>query len=193
VPSLEEVLCFHPMPQPPLDVALGPDVASSGVWEQFDKMGVRFLPNPAHVKINGVRVSLTSADALSPVLRELVLRPEGRKIDEALRVLLRQRTLFPVVPREPAQVSEARAAALDFPDGEAPDVVVFPSITGTASGAVVDDTLVVNPGSLCRPAVLGTFAEVLLMPADALGGAGGAGLQERTRVDIQKLDYQKVV
>jgi len=191
VPSLEEVLCFHPLPQPPLDVALGPEAAATGIWEQFDKMGVRFLPNPAHVKINGIRVSLTSTDALSPILREIVLRPEGRKIDEALRLLLRQRTLFPVVPREPAQVCEARAAALDFPDGEAPDVCVFPSVSGTSSGTVVDDTVVVNPGSICRPAALGTFAEVLLMPAAALGGSGSAPLQERARVDIQKLDYHK--
>ena len=30
-----------------------------------------------------MQVSITSADALSPILREMVLRPEGRKVEEA--------------------------------------------------------------------------------------------------------------
>merc|ERR1711972_27373 len=116
-------------------------------------LGVKFLPNPAHLLINGLKVSLTSADALSPLLREIVLRPEGRKIEEALRLLLYQRTLFPVVPRDPAQISETRAAALDFPlADQLPEVCIFPSAVGTANGCVVENTLFVNPGPICRPA-----------------------------------------
>lgn len=182
VPSLEEVLCFHPLPQPPLDMTLGQDLEGSAL-EQLQRLGVQFFPNPAHVRINGYRVSLTSVDALTPILREIVLRPEGRKIDEALRLLLCQRTLLPVLPRDPPQVSEARAAAVDFPDGTVPDVCVFPSVTGTATGIVVDETVFVNPGSVCRPAALGSFAEVWLMP----GGPAGIPLNQRVRVDIQKL------
>jgi len=179
VPSLEETLCFHPLPQPPLDAALGPCV-EPGALEQLQRLGVQFLPNPAHLRINGLKVSLTSADALSPVLREIVLRPEGRKIDEALRLLLQQRSLFPVVPRDPPQVSEARAAALDFPEG-VPDVCIFPSVSGTATGTIIGDTVFVNPGPICRPAALGSFAEFWLVPS------GGSSLKERVRVDIQKL------
>lgn len=182
VPSLEEVLCFHPLPQPPLDASFGPDVAPAAM-EQLRSLGVRFLPNPAHVRVNGVRVSLTSADALSPVLREIVLRPDGKKIEEALRLLVAQRGLFPVVPRDPPQVSECRAVALDFPDGVPPDVCAFPSVSGTAGGTVVDGTVFVNPGALCRPAALGSFAELWLAPA----AEPGAPLLGRVRVDIQKL------
>merc|ERR1719203_2275530 len=107
--------------------------------EQLKLLGVKFLPNPAHLDLNGLRVSVTSADALSPVLRSgLVLRPEERKIEQALRLLQQQRSLFPVLPREPARVSEARAAALDFPGKVVPDVAIFPSVSGTASGMLVD-------------------------------------------------------
>jgi len=176
VPSLDEVLCFHPLPQPPLDAQF----SRNSVLEQLNRLGVQFLPNPAHLDINGVKVSVTSADALSPVLREIVLRPEGKKIEEALRLLLLQRGLFPVVPRDPAQVCEARAAALDFV--ERPDVVIFPSVSGTANGTVVDDTVFVNPGPACRPAVLGSFAELWLSPLGA-----EKPLKERVRVDIHKL------
>mmetsp|Transcript_49855 Transcript_49855/g.115785 ORF Transcript_49855/g.115785 Transcript_49855/m.115785 type:complete len:646 (-) Transcript_49855:95-2032(-) len=187
VPSLDEVLCFHPLPQPPLDKALGCELGES-VREQLERLGVRFVPNPAHLRINEFRVSITSADALSPVLREIVLRPEGRKIDEALRLLLRQRTLFPVLPREPVQVSEARCAALEFPDREPPDVCIFPSLSGIATGTIVDRSLVVNPGSVCRPAALGTFVELLLAPS-----AAGTALEERVRVDVHKLDFRSSV
>eukprot|EP00930_Biecheleria_cincta_P070356 TRINITY_DN5799_c0_g1_i1.p1 TRINITY_DN5799_c0_g1~~TRINITY_DN5799_c0_g1_i1.p1 ORF type:complete len:749 (+),score=108.20 TRINITY_DN5799_c0_g1_i1:97-2343(+) len=183
LPSLDEVLCFHPLPQPPLDVLLGAVAPMlSPAMERLKRLGARFLPNPAHVDLKGIQVSLTSADALSPLLREIVLRPEGRKIEEALRLLLLQQSLFPVVPRDPPQVSEARAAALDFPDGARPQLVMFPSIAGNATGLFVDDTVFVNPGPLCRPAAFGSFAEFWIAPS-----TGAARLQDRVRVDIQKL------
>lgn len=181
VPSLDEVLCFHPLPQVPLDLALsGHSPPPGSPVDRLRAMGVRFAPNPAHLLINGARVSLTSADALSPVLRELVLKHEGKKIEEALRLLLQQRGLFPVVPRDPAQVSECRAAALDFPDRQVPAICIFPSAMGVPTGMVVDSTLFVNPGQLCKPAALGNFAEVWIAP-------GGSSLRDRCRVDIHKL------
>lgn len=183
LPSLDEVLCFHPMPQPPLDVLLGgqaPLLATA--VERLKRLGVRFLPNPAHVDINGIKVSLTSADALSPLLKEIVLRPGGQKIEEALRLLLLQQGLFPMVPRDPPQVSEARAAALDFPGGVRPQLVIFPSIMGNATGLFVDDTIFVNPGPLCKPKQLCSFAEVWIAPS-----TGAVRLQDRVRVDIHKL------
>lgn len=180
VPSLEEALCFHPLPQPPLNAMIGGLVLSAAL-EKLRLLGVRFLPNPAHVVIDGLRLSLASADVLSPVLRELVLRPQGRKIDEALQLLLMQRTLFPVLPRDPTQVSEARAAALDFPDLQAPDLCIFPSQVGALTASFINETAFVNPGSLCRPAAPGTFVELWLP-------AGSGKISERLRVDVQKLD-----
>ena len=185
VPSLDEVLCFHPLPQPPLDAMLsGAPLTPGSAMDQLKRMGIQFLPNPAHVDINGINVSLTSADALSSVLRNFVLRPEGRKIDEALRLLLLQQGLFPVVPRDPAQVCEARAAALDFPGGVLPDICIFPLNSGIANGTLVDDTIFVNPGMLCRPAALGSFAEVWLAPST---GGTKTSLRERFRVDIHRM------
>merc|ERR1711920_327798 len=184
VPSLDDLLCFHPLPQPPLDAMLS-GALEDGALNQLRMLGVKFLPNPAHLLINGLEVSLTSADALSPLLREIVLRPEGKKIEEALRLLLYQRTLFPVVPRDPPQVCEARAAAFDFPTGTVPDVCIFPSMSGVASGTFVDNTVFVNPGTLCRPSALGSFAELWLAPGR--GTDGGAFLRECVRVDIQKV------
>jgi len=183
VPSLEDVLNFHPMPQPPLDLSLGPSLGNGGA-EQLRRLGVELLPNPAHLTVDGLRLTVTSADALSPVLRSgLVLRPEERKIEQALRLILQQRSLFPVLPRDPPQVSEARASALDFPDGALPDVCIFPSASGTASGSFVDGRLFVNPGTVCRPAALGSFAEIWLAPPSAQGSNGS--LAERARVDVK--------
>jgi len=180
VPSLEDVLCFHPLPQPPLDTALGFGVAA---FEPLRRLGVRFVPNPSHVQVSGMRMSLTSADALSPVLRELVLRPQGKKIEEALRMLAYQRTLFPSFPRDPGHVSEARSGAFDFPDDLLPDAIIFPSQMGTPSGTFIDGTAFVNPGVLCR-ATLGTFAEVWIKPRE-IGAVGS--IEGRMRVDIQSL------
>jgi len=177
VPSLEEVLCFHPLPQPPLHLALGPDLLPA--TQSLLQLGVQMLPNPAHVRVGGFRVTLSSSDVLSPIVRELVLRPKENKIEEALRALLHQRTLFPAVPREPAHVSEARSAALDFPDGIAPDLCVFPSVLGLAK-AFVDDSVFLNSGMLCRGA-LGSFAEI------NIAAAVGTPLRERVKVDVQKL------
>lgn len=185
VPSLDDVLCFHPLPQPPLDVALsGSAPVPGGPVERLRNLGVQFLPNPSHLRLNGVKISITSTDALSPVLREIVLRPEGKKIEEALKLLLWQRSLFPVVPRDPAQVSELRAAALNFPNRDVPDLLIFPSASGTAGGTFVEGSLVVNPGSLCRPAAFGSFAEIILAPQ---GSRSGSELRERLRIDIQQL------
>lgn len=183
VPSLDEVLCFHPMPQPPLVASLGLDKEQT---DFFQRLGVRLLPNPAHIRVAGVNVSLTSADALSPLLREIVLRPEGRKIEECLRQLLRQRTLFPVLPRDPPQVCEARAAAFDFTTDAFPDVCIFPSQCGGLSGSVVDGTAFANPGSLCRPAAPGSFAELWVVPPT--GASEGLPFEQRVRVDVQKLN-----
>lgn len=186
MPSLDEVLCFHPLPQPAFDASLGPGLESDHL-AALKRQGVKFLPNPAHLRINGVAVSVTSADALTPILREIVLRPEGRKIEEALRLLLQQKTLFPVLPREPAHVSEARAATLDFVEGVEPQLCIFPSVTGNPTGVFVDNTLFVNPGSVCRPMVLGSFAEVWLTPNSVSDGKSKP-FGESVRVDIQKLE-----
>lgn len=175
VPSLEEVLCFHPLPQPPLDAMLAPLLPGEAL-ERLRSLGVLFLPNPSHLRVGDLRISLTSADALSPVLRSgLVLRPEGgRRLEEGLRGLLGQRRLFPVLPRDPPQVSEARAESLDFPDGEVPHLCIFPSHAGVPSHSVVDGCAFLNPGSVCLPAALGCFAEVRLSrpAADAGPDAG---------------------
>jgi hypothetical protein len=179
VPSLDEVLCLHPLPQPPLDSSLFLGAGASA-WQPLQELGVRLVQNPSHLNIGGLRVSLTSADALMPVLRELVLRPTGNKIEEGLRVLARQRSLFPVVPREPAHVSEEQASALNFPEDVTPDVVIFPSQMGAPSAHFVDGAMFVNPGRLCR-GVLGTFAELSAKPR------AGQSLEQCLRVDIQKL------
>lgn len=185
VPSLDEALCFHPLPQPPLDTSL---CLESRAFAQLHGLGVKFLPNPAHLEINGLRVSTCSSDALTPVLKELVLRPPERKIEEALRQLVGQGTLFPVLPRDPVQVSETRAAALSFPfDGVAPDICIFPSVAGGSNGTFVDSTAFVNPGVLCR-GTLGTFAEVSVLPDRSARGGAPLKLSERTRVDILKID-----
>jgi len=178
VPALDEVLSFHPLPQPPIDVSMGPFLTRRDSLEQLQRLGVRFLPNPAHLEINGIKVCLTSADLLGPMLPQLVLRPPGKKIQEALRLLLQQRCLLPMVPREPAQVYESRASALDFPAG-APHLCIFPSISGL-SATVADDTLFVNPGFLHKSAM----AEVWIAP-------GSASLDERFRVDMKKLEKKE--
>jgi len=180
VPSLDEVLCFHPLPQPPLDTALSLGVAA---FEPLRRLGVHFVSNPSHIQVCGMRLSLSSADALSPVLRELVLRPQRKKIEEALQMLIHQRTFFPAFPRDPGHVSEARSGAFDFPDDVAPDVVIFPSQMGTPSGTFIGGTAFINPGVLCR-ATLGTFAEVWTKPREK--GVSG-GIEGRMRVDIQGL------
>jgi DNA polymerase alpha subunit B len=186
VPSLEEALCFHPLPQPPMDASL---CVEARAFSQLRSI-VKFLPNPAHLEVNGLKVSLSSADALSPVLREIVLRPAERKIEEALRLLLGQRSLFSVLPRDPPQVSEARAGALQFPfaDNATPDLCIFPAIVGQPGGMFVDGTAFVNPGVLCRGS-LGTFAEVFVVPDASRAAQGGRPLllSERTRVDVMKL------
>eukprot|EP00747_Dinoflagellata_sp_TGD_P164633 gnl/TRDRNA2_/TRDRNA2_184826_c0_seq1.p1 gnl/TRDRNA2_/TRDRNA2_184826_c0~~gnl/TRDRNA2_/TRDRNA2_184826_c0_seq1.p1 ORF type:complete len:621 (+),score=103.70 gnl/TRDRNA2_/TRDRNA2_184826_c0_seq1:52-1914(+) len=180
VPSLDEALCFHPMPQPPLNASLP---LNTGSFEALNRLGVKMMPNPVHLKVNDVRLTLTSADALSPVVRELTLRPNEKRIEEALRLLLGQRTLFPVLPRNPAEVCDARSSALNFPDGDVPDICIFPSAAGVSTGNFVDDCLFVNPGLLCR-ATLGTFAEIRTVPPAA---GGDAPFRERARVDILKL------
>mmetsp|Transcript_55074 Transcript_55074/g.103242 ORF Transcript_55074/g.103242 Transcript_55074/m.103242 type:complete len:578 (+) Transcript_55074:69-1802(+) len=184
VPSLEEVVGFHPLPQPPLDVTLqdwlAPEISD---LRELQRMGVRFLPNPAHVELNGIKVSLTSADALTPIMREMVLRPEGRKVEEALRLLLLQRCLFPAVPRDPAQVCESRARCLDFPEDGLPHVCIFPSPVGVMNGTVVEGTLFVNPGSLCRQAAAGSFAELWIRTSSGESDT----LKDRMRLDLKKL------
>ncbi|CAE7722727.1 POLA2 [Symbiodinium sp. CCMP2456] len=183
IPSLEEAVNFHPLPQPPMDIMLAQWLEEATDLLQLQQMGVRFLSNPAHVEINGIKVSITSADALSPILREMVLRPEGRKVEEALQLLLKQRCLFPAVPRDPAQVYEAKAKALDFPwDGIAPQICIFPSPLAVMNGAVVENTLFVNPGTLCRQAALGSFAELWIQPAE-----GVSTMKDRVRLDLKKL------
>eukprot|EP00746_Dinoflagellata_sp_MGD_P164188 gnl/MRDRNA2_/MRDRNA2_92675_c0_seq1.p1 gnl/MRDRNA2_/MRDRNA2_92675_c0~~gnl/MRDRNA2_/MRDRNA2_92675_c0_seq1.p1 ORF type:complete len:630 (+),score=114.79 gnl/MRDRNA2_/MRDRNA2_92675_c0_seq1:94-1890(+) len=175
VPSLDEALIFHPLPQPPMDLTM---CLEGNPLAVLQRQGVGFLSNPCMVKVNDVSIAVSSADALSPVLRDLVFRSNGKRIEEALRQLLLQRTLFPVFPRS-HPVSEAHADALNFPDDAMPDICLFPSAVAAGSGTFVDDCLFLNPGPLCR-ATLGTFAEVVVHQ-------GESALPDRVRVDIQKL------
>lgn len=175
VPSLDEALVFHPLPQPPMDLAM---CLEGSPLAALQRQGIRMLSNPSYIKVNDVSIAVSSADALSPVLRDLVFRSDGKRIEEALRQLLLQRTLFPVFPRS-HPVSEANAHALSFPDGGVPEICIFPSAVMSGSGTFVDNCLFLNPGPLCR-ATFGTFAEVVVHQGDT-------SMQERVRVDIQKL------
>ena len=102
-----------------------------------------------------IEVSATSADAISPLLREVVLRPEGRKIEEAhgpvegnhcrnqlhaaccqaLHLLLKQRCLFPVVPRDPPQVYRSKSCQIfGVPFGAEPGVRGKSAVSGLSVG-----------------------------------------------------------
>lgn len=185
VPSLDEVLCFHPLPQPPLDMSL---TVIGGAFAPLQSLGVHFLPNPAHVEVNGLKMTISSADALKPLVQELILRPAGKKIETALSLLLHQRTLFPVVPRDPPQVCESHSKALDFPKLEAPDLCIFPSRIGTATSYTVDGTVFVNPGPVCLQAAFGTFAEFWSVSNTDTAETPSTPFTDSVRVDIHKLD-----
>lgn len=185
MPALDEVMHFHPMPQPPYTSSMIREADQRGWLTRMasNPLHVQMLPNPAHIRLSGLKMSLTSCDALQPLLRDILLRPEGKKVEESLRQLLRQRSFFPVLPRDPPQVSEARAAALDFPEG-VPDVCIFPSQCGGLSGTFVEETAFLNPGSVCKPAALGTFAEMWVVPRSEHSGP----FNQRVRMDIHKLE-----
>jgi len=184
VPSLEEILNFHPLPQPGLDTMLAPMLMDPHGLDGL--RGVQFLPNPVHLQLeNQVLLSITSADVLMPVLRSgLVLRPEEKRLDAAAKALLLQRSLFPVLPRDPAQVSESRAQALNFPEERLPDAIVSPTQVGDLGGTRVAATMFANPGSVCGPTSRGGFVELRLnrklAEGCAPGGGGGSmhGVQE---------------
>lgn len=171
--------------------------------------------------IGDLVVSATSADVLFNLNRDETTRlvpaapgggPRLEKVARLAQHVLEQRCFFPQfpappagsgapLPGEPSGFATADAAVpLELSQSEAlslpcsPDILLLPSKLKPFARAVAG-TLVVNPGTLCRGNIGGTYARLVVAPpappaataAEPGGALAAAGVLERASVEVLRI------
>ena len=163
---------------------------------------VHCVSNPCTLRINDVTVGVTSTDVLFHISSDECNAnlPPGTRLSRIAQHLVQQRSYYPLFPA-------AKGASLDLSrmkDWEMPvqpDILIVPSKLNSFARKVLDTTIVVNPGELTKNTMGGTYATIDIHPAkkeeleesmkkeqeDGGAEAQGTGVQDRVRVDIQRI------
>jgi DNA polymerase alpha subunit B len=128
------------------------------------------VPNPATFLVGGVVFGCTSTDVLFQLNSDETNRVPGsgiraEKLPRMAQHLLEQRSYYPLFPatnpvETPLELSQLWHVGMPV----SPDVLLLPSRLKTFIKPV-SDTLVINPGTLCRASSGGTYAKLSIMPA----------------------------
>lgn len=175
---------------------------------------VKVVANPISFQLNGITFGLVNTDVLLNLKKEEWYRKNanassGEAVEPMTRLgqhLFSQRSYYPLwpVPREHASELSfdcSRAYLTKMPPVQ-PDILLCPSQLKSFL-RIVESSLFVNPGSVCRPASSvpsgGTFVRMSISPMPELIGADPAAIQssadqivdnriqERCRVDLLKI------
>ncbi|ORY97479.1 DNA polymerase alpha/epsilon subunit B-domain-containing protein [Syncephalastrum racemosum] len=179
VPHQDDLLHTHPvLPQPAPQLDALTDLAR-----------IEILSNPAKVFINGCLFAFNNTDVLKHISGEEVSKSSAQtdRMARLCRHLLEQRSFYPLFPSAPG-VNIDSDRLTDLMIKKRPDVLVCPSQLKQFA-RVVDTSLCVNPGMLCRGQAFGTYVRLIVHPLPNRGGSVGsdANVVDRTRVDIIKL------
>ncbi|KAL1999223.1 hypothetical protein VTN02DRAFT_4869 [Thermoascus thermophilus] len=170
---------------------------------------VRVVSNPVTLSLNETVVGMCSHDVLYELRREEALsgKPaEGDLLTRLPKYLVEQRHFFPIfpptarenLPKSGAEGGLATGAMLDmsyFKLGEwwnvRPDVLITPSMLPPCV-RLVDDVLVINPGTLSKRRAAGTYAQMAIHPRTMTDEERqekqlSHRVFERARVDITKI------
>ena len=159
IPSANEARFDYPIPQPPINKS------SSCIWELFVRelpKSVKFHSNPCTLHVGGMKVLVTSSDALS-VINSNVLFKQGEsqvgRVDACLDQIVRSRSLFPVMPNNVRIDHASRHLA----DNVLPDIVVTPSLAGKRFIKKINGRVFVNPGFMSDPpGTTSSLAEIVI-------------------------------
>lgn len=157
---------------------------------------VHCVSNPCTLKINELVVGVTSTDVLFQMSADETnanLVP-GSRLGRISQHMLQQRSYYPMFPAAPGtNINLKKMNKWKMPSQ--PDILIIPSKLTSFARTVLDSTVVVNPGHLCRDTTGGTYAimEVHPIKRDKLENAGSEdvqmqhGVNERTRVEIKRI------
>ncbi|KAI3637474.1 hypothetical protein MIR68_004123 [Amoeboaphelidium protococcarum] len=194
IPSVDDAIHPHvALPQPPYDkLALFP----KNLVEDVKVLNrIQCVSNPSVFVVNEVYVAVTSTDILMDLSREEISRFPSKpvhadRISRLVEDMLRQRSFYPLdPPNQSLYVSDQHQQALGL--SVRPDILLLPSKL-TMFAKNVHDSLVVNPGHLCRVGgvggsqVGGTYASLLINPM------GKNQLQEAIQHDPEAEMYHGV-
>ena len=176
------------------------NVGRDGAQKDEALTRVHRMPNPCTLKINDLVVGVTSTDILFHLNADETngnLEP-GSRLGRIAQHLLQQQSYYPLFP-PPASLS--MAANLDLKHMKQwsmpcrPDLLLVPSKLTCFARAVLDSTVVINPGHLARETTGGSYAVMHVHPIkrETLETAGGDSVelahnvQDRIRVEIKRI------
>lgn len=178
MPSLTDTCgADTPLPQPAFEWRIG----------ELGAPHVHFASNPCSLSINGdINLMLTTSDILKQITSELVLSNSltskgANRIDLAIDLLLKQRTLFPSAPCA-LPIEPSLLGSLSF--REIPEILCFPSVL-TQFAKNVEGRFVINAGSTCKGSGGGSVANIFIFPENK--EKGRTGIQARIKAEILKV------
>lgn len=168
IPSLEDEAASPIYPQAPFQNRTPKSYPSlnlqtSTLYIQSNNNQIHCLSNPASFSVNEVTFGVTSTDVLLHLSSEMIhMNPSQNRMDCLVQHLLRQQSFYPLFPANinaPCDVTKWEKYHLT----QSPDVLLVPSKLTTFCRRV-EDTLVVNPGTLAKGVHGGTYADMWIHP-----------------------------
>ena len=167
VPSTNEAGFDFPVPQPPLSKA-----PVSSIWNTLVKelpKSVQFHSNPCNIDMGGMKILVTSVDALSAINSNVLFKQGGGgennlgRVDACLDQIVRSRSLFPVMPNN-LRLDHASRHLADI-SHNIPDIIVTPSLAGKRFIKKINGRVFVNPGFMSDPpGTTSSLAEIVITP-----------------------------
>lgn len=147
------------------------------------------------MKINEIVVGITSTDVVFDISAdETGANLETNRLQRITQHLLQQRSFYPLFPGSAASnLNLSRMSQWNIPCSL--DLMILPSKQAPFARTVLDHTLTLNPGHLCRSTTGGTYAVIDIHPMkrEILENAGGDDVEmfhnvpDRTKVEIKRI------
>jgi DNA polymerase alpha subunit B len=190
----------HPwvaFPQPPLGATMSRDEYASlsnlGLVNRDGEMIANLFPNPVQFTINEVVFAVSNNDIISDIMKVHTIRTD--RFICAFSHIIQQRHFYPLFPPS-ANACLDSTRALGSTDQDPcvlqvkPDVLILPS-TMTHTVREIEGVLCVNPGALCKPRAVATYAtlDIHCLETDGMlqGDVFDHNVPGRTRVEVIKL------
>jgi DNA polymerase alpha subunit B len=156
---------------------------------------VHCCANPCTIKINEIVIGVTSTDVLFDISAdETKANLETNRLLRLSQHLLQQRSYYPLFPGSSnCNQNLKRMDQWIMPCSL--DLLILPSKLSTFVHKVLDHTVTINPGHLCRNTTGGTYATIDIHPIqrDLLENGGGNdveilhNVQDRTKIEVKRI------
>jgi DNA polymerase alpha subunit B len=170
-PSLSDATNYYPLPQPAFNFKDNKTINNLEIVNK--KKRLKLIGNPQIFQLNEVILGVANFDVINNVIANSLMSPEKKPTQSSLEMLLAQRSFYPILANS-VNTDEVdkieKNIIVDYRKLEnlsmkemMPDIIITPSAIPPFVRKI-NSTICINPGSIYKGNILGTFAKLAIFP-----------------------------